>query len=156
MQRKRKFSLSSEKLESRVLMTASPGYYDHLPFVWDRVSPDSVPVATVTASGDFNNDGFDDMAIGGDNQVAIIYGSRDAPGLDPYFGYHVIDQDTPGVEGDKEAGDGFGYSLATGDFNGDRYDDLAVGVPFEGLDGRDHVGVVQIFYGSGTGDHGSR
>ena len=52
----------------------------------------------------------------------------------------------------KRSNDWFGYSLAAGNFNGDPYDDLAVGVPNEDLwiDGTEYtnVGVTQVFYGS--------
>jgi hypothetical protein len=51
-----------------------------------------------------------------------------------------------------EPGDGFGATLAVGDFNGDRCGDLAVGVPDEVLGprqaGADGNGTVQIFAGS--------
>jgi hypothetical protein len=52
--------------------------------------------------------------------------------------------------------DQFGKALSAGDFNGDGYDDLAVGVPFE--DNKDEAaltvtngGQVHIINGSGTG-----
>ncbi len=55
-----------------------------------------------------------------------------------------------------ETGDGFGGALAAGDFNGDGRDDLAIGVPFEGLpDGAggtiDEAGAVNLLYGSAKG-----
>ena len=58
----------------------------------------------------------------------------------------------------SEAGDLFGYSLTSGDF--DRIwtpptlmpsDDLAVGVPWESYGGEANNGVVDIFYGSPAG-----
>ena len=55
-------------------------------------------------------------------------------------------------DGTEESNDWFGYSLAAGNFNGDPYDDLAVGVPNEDLwiDGTEYtnVGVTQVFHGS--------
>ncbi len=53
-----------------------------------------------------------------------------------------------------EQGDSFGHSLAVGDFNGDHYADLAIGVPFENLEGADtdvDAGVVHVLYGSSAG-----
>ncbi len=57
-----------------------------------------------------------------------------------------------------EAGDRTGQELAAGDFNGDGYDDLAIGVPDEGVDGVVGAGAVIIMWGqyrgldpSGTG-----
>ena len=42
-----------------------------------------------------------------------------------------LTQDTPGIKDQAETGDQFGTGLATGDFNGDGYADLAVGAPFD-------------------------
>ena len=41
--------------------------------------------------------------------------------------------------------------VARGDFNGDGLADLAIGVPYEDLDGIDAAGIVQVFYGSASG-----
>ncbi len=40
-----------------------------------------------------------------------------------------LTQGNDGVAGGSEANDHFGWALAWGDFNGDRYDDVAVGAP---------------------------
>ena len=37
--------------------------------------------------------------------------------------------------------------MATGDFNGDTFDDLAVGVPGESVGGTPNAGAVNILYG---------
>ena len=52
-----------------------------------------------------------------------------------------------------EAGDNFGRSLVMGDFNGDLYADLAIGVPNEGLGDPEvsNAGAVNVIYGSGGG-----
>ncbi|MEM4320835.1 MAG: FG-GAP repeat protein [Candidatus Nitrosocaldus sp.] len=42
-------------------------------------------------------------------------------------------------------------SLAAGDFNGDGYTDLAVGVPFESVVSVLDAGAVNILYGSSSG-----
>src|SRR6185312_8411943 len=55
-------------------------------------------------------------------------------------------QNIAGIEDSAEAGDQFGHSLAAGDFNGDSYDDLAIGVV-----GEDSSGAVAIIYGSSSG-----
>ena len=41
--------------------------------------------------------------------------------------------------------------VARGDFNGDGLADLAIGVPYEDLDGFGAAGIVQVFYGSASG-----
>ncbi len=59
-------------------------------------------------------------------------------------------QNVPGVLGGAEAGDVFGDSLACGDFDGDGFDDLAVGAPGEDIGGIKDAGAVNVFYGSAS------
>ena len=110
------------------------------------------------AGGDFNGDGFADLAIGipfsdaaggidDAGSVWIIYGSSD--GLTPW-GYQSWYQDSPGVAGYAEPDDGFGYALAAGDFNRDGRADLAIGVVAEDYAVEDD-GVVHVLYGSAAG-----
>lgn len=115
------------------------------------------------AAGDFNNDGYDDMAIGAPGQsgsmglasagagaVNVIYGSP--TGLSATFvPDQFFTQDTPNVEGSVEQGDGFGSSLAAGDFNGDGKDDLAIGVAEEDVGPTTDAGSSNIIYGSSSG-----
>ena len=102
------------------------------------------------AAGDFNGDGFDDLAVGvpgednAQGSVQIILGS--SSGLRSQ-GAQVWDQDDD-LEGDgRDANDLFGYDLAAGDFNGDGYADLAVGAPGENNSG----GLVNVLFGSSGG-----
>lgn len=97
------------------------------------------------AWGDFNGDGYDDLAIGmpgqavggafaaGAGAVMVIYGG--ATGLDPmnFPNAQIWHQNSPGVPEDAEAGDSCGWVVTAGDFDNDGLDDLAVGCPFEGL-----------------------
>jgi hypothetical protein len=117
------------------------------------------------AAGDFDGDGLMDLAIGAPNEdvglaadagsVFVTYGSATGLGAGARSPL-VLDQNVTGVSDSAEAGDGFGAALVTGDFNGDSYDDLAVGVPNEGFEVEPGVfvlyaGAVHIFYGSSSG-----
>jgi hypothetical protein len=111
------------------------------------------------ACGDFNGDGYADLAIGVPGE-RIGFDSADAGMIDVLHGWsgglasdnaYLIDQDASGVGGAAEAYDFFAWSLAVGNFDGDAYDDLAVGII-----GEDDVGAVQIFFGSASGLNGAR
>jgi hypothetical protein len=110
------------------------------------------------AAGDFNGDGYADLAVGipfedvGDTPSAglvhIFYATADGLSSE---GNEMWNQGTPGIEGGVEAYDKFGYSLAAGDFNGDGYDDLAIGVPYEDKGDEVNTGAVNVIYGSPDG-----
>lgn len=131
------------------------------------LSPVSTPLpgASSLAVGDFDKDGKDDLAtrvVPGDivedfptdpGTVRIYYGSASGPSTTRT---KTITQDTAGVPGVSEKGDQFGARLNAGDVDGDGYDDLAVGVPFEGIGTTRAAGAVVLLKGgpgglSGTG-----
>lgn len=62
------------------------------------------------------------------------------------LGNQLWHQDIPSIVDEAEAGDEFGMALTYGDFNGDGYADLAIGVPFEGIEGMERDGVVNVLY----------
>lgn len=96
------------------------------------------------ASGDVNGDGYDDLILGNINDawsapVFIHHGSVDGLSSTP--------DRTISSSDDSEY---FGHSVATGDVNGDGYDDLLVGAPrFSG--GEIEEGRVYLFLGSAEG-----
>jgi hypothetical protein len=119
--------------------------------------------ASVLAAGDFDGDGRMDLAIGDPDEnvggvvdageVIVVYGAASGLGQAGARAPIGIHQNVTDVGDVAEAGDHFGAALATGDFNGDGRDDLAVGVPGEDCAAPAAVdcGLVQIFPGSATG-----
>jgi FG-GAP repeat len=103
------------------------------------------------AKGDFNADGFTDLAVGAPNEdvgadpsagaVNVFYGS--AAGL-PATSQVLL-------QGNPEIGDQFGVALDAGLFNDDDFLDLAVGAPGETVGGQLSAGAVSVFYGSAAG-----
>jgi hypothetical protein len=123
-------------------------------------------------TGDFDNDGIDDLAVGiPDEDIPTIEGNlADAGAIQIFYGagYGLVDTITNSaesdfwyagsnayVEGALEAGDRFGHSVEAADFDGDGYDDLAVGIPSEthGSGGSAIIfaGAINVFYGSSNG-----
>jgi hypothetical protein len=107
------------------------------------------------AAGDFNADGVDDLAIGapGENDgggvVIAVYGRRG-------FGLTGRDsqswsQDTADIPDHQEDLDLFGQALAIADWNGDGFDDLAVGAYYETVGTTVGAGTVLILNGSTAG-----
>ncbi|WP_243715465.1 FG-GAP-like repeat-containing protein [Micromonospora sp. KC207] len=109
-------------------------------------------------AGDFNGDGYDDLAIGDSDEVDprnkahaggvwVIPGS--ATGLVVGAASH-FNQSSPNVQGEPESYDRFGAALAAGDINGDGREDLAVGAYGEAIGDKADAGSVYVLFG-GTG-----
>jgi len=100
------------------------------------------------AIGDIDRDGFADLAIGANGEdddsgrVTIVNGAASGWRASGNVAY---DQDTAGVPGLREAGDGFGGSVTLLDHNRDGRLDLAVGAPGE----NSSSGAVTTLAGSG-------
>lgn len=108
--------------------------------------------------GDFNGDGYRDLAIAaplgkisgktGAGYVAVVYGTKN--GLDKSK-RTIISQATTGIPGTPEKGDNFGDRLTTGDLDGDGYTDLVVGVHAERIGATDSFGVITVVWGGASG-----
>jgi hypothetical protein len=110
------------------------------------------------AAGDFNGDGFSDLATGipgkklgtinAAGATSVMYGS--STGLTP-SGNRLWTQNSSGVLDQAEANDVFGWVVSAGDFNGDGTSDLAVGARLEDIGTKKDAGGVNVIYGSSGG-----
>ncbi|TAH34958.1 MAG: hypothetical protein EYC70_14270 [Planctomycetota bacterium] len=117
-------------------------------------------LVTGAAAQDFNGDQRTDLVVGVPHEdvgavanagaVNVYY--ADPSGHISTAGAQVWDQSVPGLGELAEAGDQFGAAVAWGDMNGDGYDDLAIGVPYEDTGnryfGKPDAGLVHVLFGS--------
>ncbi len=126
------------------------------------------------AVGDFDANGYSDIAIGtphdkvstadascadfeGCGSVNVVYGTH--LGISPNTATipdQIFHQNSPNIEDSAEYGDNYGSKLASGDFNNDGHDDLAIGIRLEdvevvGIGIIEEAGAVNVIYGSSVG-----
>ncbi len=113
-------------------------------------------------AGDFDGNGRDDLVIGNRFESIEVAGDRinDAGAAHVVYGgrhglkrrsAEQIDQQRLGVADGPQYSDLFGQGLASGDFDGDGYEELAVGAPGEDLDESESEGIVHVIAGSRKG-----
>jgi hypothetical protein len=110
------------------------------------------------ALGDFNGDGYADLAAGAPFQtvggetfagaVEVLYGS--AIGIDT-AGSQEWTQDSSGVSGTAEAGDFLGDPVVALDFGLGAEADLVMGQPGEDVGSTGEAGAINVIYGGGSG-----
>ena len=108
-----------------------------------NISHDSVNISYVSAAGDINADGLDDIMVGSLGGVHIIYGSRDryptifdVSTLDGTNGFSI----NASVESISDAGD----------VNNDGIDDIIFGNPNATINDLPGVGAAYVLYGRST------
>lgn len=148
-----------------VLFGSSDGIEEADDQRWDQDTPgisgsaeEDDQFGRTLAAGDFNDDGFTDLAIGasyeslGDDSdagaVSILYGSIE--GLDDDNDQRWS-QDSLGIVDDASDDDLFGRAVIAADFNGDGYSELTIGAPEENIDGLSDAGAVNVLYGASAG-----
>ena len=98
---------------------------------------------------DFDGDGRSDLAVGvpGDNKGRGAVNVQYSPDGFLSVGAYFLRGGNGGLPGPSAVGNRLGSSLACGDFDGDGYGDLAIGVPGESAS----RGAVVVVFGSDTG-----
>ena len=111
------------------------------------------------AAGDFDDDGYDDLAIGAPGEdigstfnggsVTILFGSGAGLRLNAGSSFAFDQVDIDGLV--VEDGDEFGGALVTGDINGDSFDDLIIGSASEDNGSTLSTGLIVYVPGSPAG-----
>ncbi|MEH1027177.1 DNRLRE domain-containing protein [Micromonospora profundi] len=119
--------------------------------VYTTVPP--VTGCTAGTDSDFNGDGVADVAIA--DPEAVVNGQVRAGQLHVSYGggatVHTLYEGVAKVPGTPEASDRFGTAISPYDANNDGCTDLAVGVPFQDVNGLQDAGVVLVLLGSPAG-----
>ncbi len=139
-------------------LSASGDQFWHQGKLSSATSQANAVFGAAVVSGDFDGDGYADLAVGapgytvanrsGAGAVNVIYGT--AGGL-RRAGNQLWHQNSAGIANKSQKRDGFGSALAAGDFNGDGFADLAIGVPGENFKGTPDAGAVNVIYGTQDG-----
>ncbi len=119
-------------------------------FTLDSGNPGSM-LGSAMAAGDFNADGYDDLAVGVPElnagvTVAAGFIRVFLGGPDGWMNATLFSATSVGAT--SATGARFGSTLASGDFDDDGHDDLAIGAPGRTVNGALGAGEVIVIYGS--------
>ena len=129
-------------------------------FILTGIDPDDVSGGSVSAAGDVNGDGYDDLIIGargadpngtGSGETYVVYGGASVSGANGVLALSALDGTNgftlTGIDPDDESG--FSVSSA-GDVNGDGYGDLIIGAAGAGPNGEAASGETYVVYGGAS------
>jgi hypothetical protein len=115
---------------------------------------EAITAVNSLAVGDFDGDGYGDIAVGGSDESDGVGGHVTVYKGDATVSLGTtttLTQDSDDVPDTAAAGDRFGYSLAAGDVNKDGKADLAVGTPYKTVTSQSHAGEFFLLYGGASG-----
>ncbi len=109
----------------------------------------SANIGKVTAAGDVNGDGYDDIlftdfaAENKDGAIGAVYGNVM---LSSEIDFRFTPYDKKIIESKFEGS--LGEALHVADFNGDNYSDVVIGIPGADTENGDASGLAYVFYGA--------
>lgn len=115
--------------------------------------------AAVSAAGDINGDGFDDILVGAyladdagkvdAGKVYVVFGQAEA--FDPFLQLSNLNGNNGFIINGKESHHQLGWAVSSaGDFNNDGFDDILISAPSIEINGETNVGESYLIFGKAT------